>query len=49
MWNINNRLHTNNNKHVYKGRKETTHERVGEEKKTYINIIKEKNKYNVCL
>ena len=27
-------------KHVYKGRKETTHERVGE-RKTYINIKKE--------
>ena len=27
--------------HVYKGRKETTHERVGE-RKTYINVIEEK-------
>ena len=36
----NNRLHTNNKKHVYKERKETTHERVGE-RKTYINIIEE--------
>ena len=35
----NNRLHTNNKKHVYKERKETTHERVGE---TYINNIYEK-------
>ena len=26
---------------MYKGRKETTHERVGEKKKTYINIKKE--------
>ena len=34
------RLHTSNKKHVYKGRKETTHERVGE-RKTYINIKKE--------
>ena len=41
VWNINNRLHTNNKKHVYKEIKETTHERVGE-RKTYINIIKEK-------
>ena len=36
----NNRLHTNNKKHVYKERKETTHERAGE-RKTYINIIEE--------
>ena len=35
-----NRLHTNNKKHVYKERKETIHERVGE-RKTYINIKKE--------
>ena len=41
VWNGNNRLHTNNKKHVYKGRKETTHESVGE-RKTYINIIEEK-------
>ena len=34
------KLHTINKKHVYKGRKETTHERVGE-RKTYINIKKE--------
>ena len=34
------RLHTSNKKHVYKGRKETTHERIGE-RKTYINIKKE--------
>ena len=34
-------------KHVYKERKETTHERVGE-RKTYINNIQEKM-YNVCL
>ena len=34
------RLHTNNKKHMYKGRKEITHERVGE-RKTYINIKKE--------
>ena len=37
----NNRLHTNNKKHVYKERKETTQERVGE-RKTYINNIEEK-------
>ena len=36
VWNRNNRLHTNNKKHVYKERKETTHERVGE-RETYIN------------
>ena len=41
MWNRNNRLHTNNKKHVYKERKETTHERVGE-RKTYINNIEDK-------
>ena len=41
VWNINNRLHTNNKKHLYKYRKETTHERVGE-RKTYINNIEEK-------
>ena len=40
VWNRNNRLHTSNKKHVYKGRKKTTHERVGE-RKTYINIKKE--------
>ena len=40
VWNRNNRLHTSNMKHVYKGRKETTHERVGE-RRTYININKE--------
>ena len=34
------RLYTNNKKHVYKGRKETTHKRVGE-RKTDINIIEE--------
>ena len=34
------RLHTSNKKHVYKGRKETTHEMVVE-RKTYINIKKE--------
>ena len=37
----NNRLHTNNKKHVYKERKEITHERVGE-RETYINNIEEK-------
>ena len=41
MWNRNNKLYINNKKHVYKERKETTHERVGE-RKTYINNIKEK-------
>ena len=40
VWNRNNRLHTNNKKHVYKEKKETTYERVGE-RKTYINIKKE--------
>ena len=30
VWNKNNRLHTSNKKHVYKGRKETTHVEVGE-------------------
>ena len=34
-------MHTNNKKYVYKERKETTHERVGE-RKTYINNIEEK-------
>ena len=34
-------MHTNNKKHVYKERKETTHERVGE-RETYINNIEEK-------
>ena len=33
------RLHTSNKKHMYKGRKETAHEMVGE-RKTYINIKK---------
>ena len=32
---------SNNKKHVYKDRKETIYERVGE-RKTYINIIEEK-------
>ena len=41
VWNKNNRLHTNNKKHVYKKRKEITRKRVGE-RKTYINIIEEK-------
>ena len=41
MWNINNRLYTNNKKHVYKERKETTYKRVGK-RKTYINNIEEK-------
>ena len=30
VWNRNNRLHTNNKKHVHKERKEITHVRVGE-------------------
>ena len=30
VWNTNNRLHTNNKKHVHKKRKETTHVKVGE-------------------
>ena len=41
VWNRNNRLHTNNKKYVYKKRKKTTHERVGE-RETYINNIEEK-------
>ena len=41
MGNRNNRLRTNNKKHVYKERKEITHERVGE-RKTYINNIEER-------
>ena len=41
VWNRNNRLHTSNKKHMYKGRKETTHEGVGE-RKTYININRSK-------
>ena len=34
-----NRLHTSNKKHIYKGKKETTHERIGE-RKAFINIKK---------
>ena len=34
-------MHTNNKKRVYKERKETTHEKVGE-RKTYINNIEER-------
>ena len=30
MWNRNKRLHTNNKKHMYKERKETTHVEIGE-------------------
>ena len=30
VWNKNIRLHTRNKKHVYKERKETTHEKIGE-------------------
>ena len=41
MWNKNKRLYTNNKKYVYKERKETIHERVGE-RKTYINNIEER-------
>ena len=41
VWNRNNRLHTNNKKHVYKESKETTHERV-DERERYINNIEEK-------
>ena len=41
VWNRNNRLHTNNKKHVYKERKETTHERVSE-RKTSTTIYKRK-------
>ena len=37
----NNRLHINNKKHVYKERKETSYEKVGE-RKTYINNTEEK-------
>ena len=32
---------------MYKGRKETTHERIGEKKN--IHQHKERDKYNVCL
>ena len=39
MRNRNNRLHTNNKKHVYKERKETTHERVGEKEKKHTSTI----------
>ena len=46
VWNRNNRLYTNNKKHVYKGRKETTHVEVGE---SNIHPHIEKNKYNVCV
>ena len=42
MWNRNNRLHTNNKKHIYKERKETTHERIGEEEKHTSTIYKRK-------
>ena len=41
VWNRNNRLHTSNKKHMYKERKETTHEGVSE-RKTYININRSK-------
>ena len=37
VWNINNKLHTLDKKHVYKERKETTHVKIGE--RTYINNI----------
>ena len=41
VWNINNRLHTLNKKHVYKDRKETTHGEIGEITfiKIYINQL----------
>ena len=39
MWNKNNRLHTSNEKHVHKERKETTHVRVGE-KNIHLHIKK---------
>ena len=42
VWNRNNRLHTNNKKHVYKERKETTHERVDERKNHTPTIWKRK-------
>ena len=40
VWNRNNRLHTSSKNHVYKERKETTHEGV-DDRKTYSNIKKE--------
>ena len=40
------RLHINNKKNVYKGRKETTHVEVGERN---IHPHIKKNKYNVCV
>ena len=48
VWNRNNRLHTNNKKHVYKERKETTHE-GGRWKKNIHQQYRRENKYNVCL
>ena len=42
----NSRLYTINKKHVYKGRKETTHVEVGERN---IHPYIEKNKYNICV
>ena len=48
VWNRNNRLHTNNKKHVYKKSKETTHER-GRWKKNIHQQYRKENKYNVCL
>ena len=38
VWNRNNRLHTNNKKHVYKERKETIHVEIGEEDIHHIYI-----------
>ena len=38
MWNRNNRLYTNNKKHVHKERKETTHVNVGERNIHHIYI-----------
>ena len=38
VWNWNKRLHTINKKHVYKERKETTHEEIGERMYNNLNI-----------
>ena len=50
VWNRNKKLHTINKKHVYKERKETIHEEIGEEDiHHYIYIyIYLKDMHNVC-
>ena len=47
VWNRNKKLHTINKKHVYKERKETTYEEIGEEDIHHIYIYI-KDKHNVC-